>query len=119
MSSKSIFVVSAKPRSTTQEPVTFLVEADTHRDAWFVARRACSTGDGALVRDPQTLSLEPRSIAPAAYTVDRVLSSAPQRRGRPPKLTVSDLFARAEELGTKIPPRVRRVIDELEHEQAS
>lgn len=116
--SKSVFVVSAKPRTGSNDgSVQFLIEADTHRDAWFVARQVCHSGDGALVRDPSTLALEPRSIAPAAYTVGRVLSSSPHRRGRPPKLTVEDLFKRAEEQGVKIPPRIKRVIDELEQRE--
>lgn len=111
--SASLFVAHADPRSPNQKRLSFLVKADSHRDAWKIARKVCATGQGALCRDPVTHELHARPMTPAAYTVRRILATGINHRGRPPKLTADDLTLLAQERGVKIPPRVMKVLEAL------
>lgn len=114
MATKQVFIVAAEPRSETgSSTLQFLVESDSHRLAWQEAREVCRTGRGALMREAHSQSLHEFPIPAGAYTVKRVLSAAPAKRGRPPKLTTEDLRSLAVTRDVKIPPRVRRVIEEL------
>lgn len=109
-----LFAVNAENRQDPSARSTFLIEAESHRDAWRVAREVCKTGRGAKLRDLANHELlHQLPLTPGALTVKRVLSTNVSRRGRPPKLTVDDLTSLAERNHVSVPPRVRRVIQEL------
>lgn len=117
--SKTVFVVSAKPRASSAQPIQFLVESDSHRQAWADAREVCRTGEGGFVRRVSDQSLVTWEVRPGGFTVDRVLSTEPNRRGRPPKITVDDVLRRAAETGVRVPRRIKQVIGELEQSVAA
>lgn len=108
------FIVSAESKTNPQTTVVFLVKAESHRDAWATARKVARTGKGAFERDPRTDELKPLALARDEFTVRRVLSAEAGRRGRPPKITTEDLLRLASHRRVNIPPRVARVIRELE-----
>lgn len=107
-----VFVVFAESKAATKN-AQFLIEAESHRDAWRVAREVCRTGRGALVRDPVSQQLEPFPLAAGQQTVKRVLSTTRTRRGRPPKLTTDDLRTVAESRGDRVSQALERVLGAL------
>lgn len=109
-----VFLISAESRNDpTARPLQFLIEAESHREAWRIARESCKTGRGAKVRDPVTQQLEPYDLKPNAFTVKRVLSTSQSRRGRPPKVMATDLVRLAEGRGVRITNQLKKVINEL------
>ena len=108
----SYFLIVAESRSNA-DIIQFLVDAPSHREAWRIARDACHTGVGALVRvSPQRV--ESLGLTPSEYTVKRVRSETPAGRGRPPKLTTYDLNAAAHRRGVRIPRKIQRLMAQLE-----
>lgn len=107
------FIVSAENHNDAERNVVFLVQAESHRDAWQSARRAARTGKGALKRAPNSDELVPTRL-PGDITVRRVLAAEGGRRGRPPKITATDLLHLAQRRNVSVPPRVKRVLTELE-----
>lgn len=115
MQSQQSFTATAVSKSsTTDDPLIFLIDAESHREAWRKAREVCRTGEKVLVQSPETRELERRSFAPATYTVERVLTSGPHRRGRPPKLTADDLLRAVRRGSVKLPVRAKRALAELQ-----
>lgn len=109
----TIYVVTTRNHKTDAIS-TFLIQAESHRLAWQVARTVARTGKGALYRNPHNVDdLLEFPLDAGSVTVTRVLSTEKNRRGRPAKILIDDLLMMAEDRGVKIPPRVRNVLNDL------